>query len=321
MERIIGRFTGQKRGPLVLLIGAMHGNEPAGILAIREVFRLLERAQQTDAHFVFSGRVVGFIGNIKAFSAQKRFVYTDLNRIWGQRVVNDILLHDKTPRHAEEEELIHLVKAIDTEISEYQPTELFILDLHTTSAGGGIFSIPLETDPVSIRLAAELHAPVVMGLLKGLDGTFMHYANHPESVFKVVGRTIHTVAFEAGQHNDPESMNRSVSASIRLMRAVGCVDKKDVGSHHDAILQQYGKNLPKVTQITHVHHIQSGEQFVMRPGYINFQVIERGEHLADNEHGPIYAPQSGYILMPLYQPQGVDGFFIVTEVPPRDRLR
>ena len=314
MERIIGRFSGQKRGPLVFLIGAMHGNEPAGVAAIQAIFQLLEKNQTSNPNFVFAGRVVGFIGNMQAFEEKKRFIHTDLNRMWQQDAVHQILEHYQTPKHAEEAELIGLVKAMDAEISVYEPTELLILDLHTTSAVGGVFTIPLESDPVSIRYATELQAPVVMGLLKGLEGTFMHYAIHPESVFRAIGRKVHTVAFESGQHNDSASVHRSVSACIRLLQAANCMAEHDISSQYDVILTQYAQNLPKLTQITHVHHIAPEERFVMRPGYINFQQIEEGEHLADNQFGPVYAPKSGHILMPLYQPQGVDGYFIVAEV-------
>ena len=33
-KRIIGRYEGNEPGPLFLCIGAMHGNEPAGVQAI-----------------------------------------------------------------------------------------------------------------------------------------------------------------------------------------------------------------------------------------------------------------------------------------------
>jgi succinylglutamate desuccinylase len=63
--------------------------------------------------------------------------------------------------------------------------------------------------------------------------------------------------------------------------------------------------------LKYVHRIQAGDQFKMRPGYINFQRIQQQEHLADDITGPIYAPMNGLILMPLYQSKGSDGFFIV----------
>jgi hypothetical protein len=64
------------------------------------------------------------------------------------------------------------------------------------------------------------------------------------------------------------------------------------------------------------HAIGAGDQFVMEPGYTNFQVVERGQLLAHDRHGEIRARENGYMLMPLYQSQGTDGFFLVREVKP-----
>ena len=41
--------------------------------------------------------------------------------------------------------------------------------------------------------------------------------------------------------------------------------------------------------------------------------MHENEILADNTNGTVRAPVSGRLLMPLYQKQGDDGFFIVTE--------
>lgn len=54
----------------------------------------------------------------------------------------------------------------------------------------------------------------------------------------------------------------------------------------------------------------------MRPGYVNFQPIARGETLASDWRGPIRADESGLILMPLYQALGDDGFFVARVVRP-----
>jgi succinylglutamate desuccinylase len=315
MDRLIGSYEGQKKGPLVLVLGAVHGNEPAGVEAFQGVLDMLEKEHLHHPDFIFSGKILGFIGNIAAFQQNKRFIRQDLNRMFNYDWVEQVIAQSPSNFEDEDYELVALLQAIQQEIVAYQPHELIILDLHTTSADGGIFSIPLESDPESIRMATALHAPVVMGLLAGLDHTFMHYANHSNSVFRATNRAVHTVAFEAGQHNDPLSVNRCVSAIISLLRAVGCMMEKDVSNQHDEILRKYAKDLPKLTYITHVQHIAEGERFKMRPGYINFKFIYKGEYLADNEKGPILAPSDGHILMPLYQTQGVDGFFIVNTQP------
>jgi succinylglutamate desuccinylase len=49
----------------------------------------------------------------------------------------------------------------------------------------------------------------------------------------------------------------------------------------------------------------------MKKGYRNFQEIAQNEILATDKNGVIKAPYDCRILMPLYQKQGNDGFFLV----------
>jgi succinylglutamate desuccinylase len=310
-SRLIGKYCGEERGPLVIVLGAVHGNEPAGVAALQEVFNMLEREPISNPDFEFKGCLVGFVGNVQAFSTNQRFISKDLNRMWGADEVAKILALSIEQRSAEEVELVELLTAIRTEIASYQPNTLVLLDLHTTSAEGGIFSIPLEDDGDSIELAQKLFAPVVLGLLDGLDGTLMHFA--AANRFSIEGfpsKTV-SVALEAGQHEDPESVSRSISGIVSCLRSVGCVEPEHVDSHHETILKRDVSDLPSVTRIVYVHSLAAGHQFQMRAGYVNFQTIHQGEHLADDRNGPVYAPFSGHILMPLYQKKGADGFFIV----------
>jgi succinylglutamate desuccinylase len=50
------------------------------------------------------------------------------------------------------------------------------------------------------------------------------------------------------------------------------------------------------------------------PNYKNLQSIKKGEKLATDNKGDIKASEDCLILMPLYQAQGHDGFFLVKEV-------
>jgi succinylglutamate desuccinylase len=309
--RVIDRYEGQLGGPLVIVLTAMHGNEPAGVEAVQDVFRLLSIEPLHNPDFCFQGKLVGMIGNLRAFKARQRYLTRDLNRLWLPEQVEDALEHDPAELSDEWLELVELTTAIRHEIEVYRPQRLVIIDIHTTSADGGIFTIPLETDPDSLQLAQELYAPVVRGLLDGLQGTMMHFA--AGNYFAINGYPENTacVAFEAGQHNDPLSVSRAIAAIVNGLRGAGCVRPQDVDSRHDIILKNYAADLPALTRIVHVHHIDPDEMFRMEPGYVNFQPVKAGEVLAKNNRGLVTAPCDGYILMPLYQPQGTDGFFIV----------
>jgi succinylglutamate desuccinylase len=312
-ERLIGHVQ-HDSGPLVLAFGAVHGNEPAGVEALRTVFKMLESSRQSGSENRFSGNFYGIIGNMNAFSNKQRFIERDLNRQWMPAHVQRIRHTQETDLCPEDQEMRHLIDLIHHLVRQHDPETLILLDLHTTSADGGVFCIPTD-DMASLRLAKAIEAPVILGLLDGIEGTLLQYgaANH----FQISGYPKQTlgVAFESGQHEDPASIQRSAAAILQVLRACGCLnDDTSLGQQYIDILHAYSARLPRVTRLVTAHHIRPGDQFRMRPGYSNFQPVYQGEHLADDITGPILAAQDALILMPLYQPKGSDGFFLVEEI-------
>ncbi|MEM1217236.1 MAG: succinylglutamate desuccinylase/aspartoacylase family protein [Bacteroidota bacterium] len=308
LSRIIGRYDGPKRGPLLIALGSMHGNEPAGVLALQELFRMLEREPTHNPTFAYRGRLLALRGNLQAIAENRRFLTKDLNRQLTPENIQRVRSVPVDRLHAEDRELRELLDTIDTEVKDYQPEELIVLDLHTTTAHGGIFSIATR-HPRSVELARAMHAPVITGMLDGLCGTTLHHFtsdNYPCPT--------HAVTFEAGQHNAPEAVQHAVAAIVNLLRSIGSVRPEDVENRHDEVLINYSSGLPNVARLSYVHRIQPHDTFVMRPGFRNFQPIYAGEHLATDQNGPIRARMDGHLLMPLYQPQGEDGFFVIQEV-------
>ncbi len=305
MDRIIGTYTGNKKGPLLIVFGAMHGNEPAGVHAIKEVIESLYKEPNNNPAFEYYGKLIGVIGNLQAFEKKERYVLKDLNRCWIKNQIEEILKKDPSKLEGEEHEIKAIIELIRSEIADYQAEELIVLDLHTTTAKGGIFGIPTE-DPSSIQLASELHAPVIRGLLKGLKGTTLHYFNSEN-----LGIKTRAVTFESGQHQEALSVNRAVAAIINLMRSTGCVKKEDVENRHDEILIKHSSGLPRISELIYRHEILEEDEFIMKPGFKNFMPVQKGDHVADDNKGPILAPMDGLMLMPLYQKQGEDGYFLV----------
>lgn len=308
VNRIIGKYTGTKKGPLLIVTAGMHGNEPAGIQALELISKMLEVEPLTNPSFDFCGRFIGLRGNLQAIQAGERFIKTDLNREWTSENVNRIRNTPLELLQNEDLELYEILSVIEEELETYQPDKFVLLDLHTTTAYGGIFSIATD-DPESVRIGVELHAPVIKGMLKGIDGTTLHYFNNknfkPETV---------AVCFESGQHQEHLSVNRAIAAITNCMRTIGCVRAEDVENRHDALLIEYSRYLPKVADLIMCHSIKQGDEFQMMPNYKNFQKVQKGELLAHDRHGPIFAEAAGRLLMPLYQKQGNDGFFLIQAV-------
>ena len=305
IERIIGKHSGQEHGPLLVCLAGMHGNEPAGIQALELMFKMLEVEPITNPQFSFKGRFMGIRGNLKAIATQQRFIKKDLNRQWTPENIARIKQAPPEQLDSEDLEVKEILEVIEAEIADYQPKKFVLLDLHTTTAYGGIFTIATD-DPESVRIGVELHAPVIKGMLEGIQGTTLHYFNNdnfePETV---------AVCFESGQHNEHLSVNRAIAAITNCMRTIGCVRSDDVENRHDELLIEFSKDLPKVAQLITCHRISEGDGFQMVPNYQNFQPVTKGEVLARDNKGIIKAVQDGRILMPLYQSQGDDGFFLI----------
>ena len=308
MKRVIGKYEGEEKGPLLICFGAMHGNEPAGVKALETIFKMLEIEPLRNPTFKFKGRFVGMIGNLRAYKEGKRFIEKDLNRQWKnddmKRILNSRPDH-LSPEEAEIQETLFVIKK---EIQEYQPEEMVVLDLHTTSAFGGIFTI-VNDDPDSLEIGSQLHAPVIKGMIRGLTGTTLHFFHDDNFPIKTTA-----VTFESGQHQEPQAVNRAIAAIVNCLRSIGCVDGDDVENIHDQMLLDYSKNLPKVTELLYTYAIDEEEEFELFEGFRNFDPIEKGQVLGKNKYGDIVAKESGLMLMPLYQKQGEDGFFLVKEV-------
>lgn len=305
-DRIIVDYKGEEQGPLLVVFGAMHGNEPAGVRALELMGKMLEVEPITNPDFVFKGNLLGLIGNLQAYRLQQRFINKDLNRQWTPERING--LQGKTELDAEEQEMFEVLEIIHTRIKETNPKQLIILDLHTTSSKGGIFTICTD-DEASIRIALELHAPVIKGLLKGLKGTTLHYFTSENMNVPTIG-----VTFESGQHKDPLSINRAIAAITNCMRTLGCVDADHIENRHDSLLMEYSKDLPKMTELIMRKAIEEEDQFRMLPNYKNFQEVSKGEIIAYDINGDIAVEENARILMPLYQKQGEDGFFLIKEI-------
>ena len=315
-KHIIGEFEGDEKGPLIVCFAGMHGNEPAGVEALKIIFQLLEKEPVSNPNFYYKGKLLGLLGNTEAFKNGDRHITKDLNRLWDMEIVHRLQRLDAEDLQAEEREMKELMDILEDQIISYQPESIIMLDLHTTSASGGIFTIATD-HPESLRIAVELHAPVITGMLNGISGTTLHFftnENLRQLIPSLSPETLVTgVAFEAGQHYDRLSVNRCIASIINCMRSVGSVSPEDVENRHDSLLQEYSKDLPKIAELIKVHSIGSLDEFEMLPGYKNFQPVQQGEHLANDRHGPISAPEDGLILMPLYQQQGSDGFFLIKE--------
>lgn len=308
-ERIIGHYQGEEAGPFVIAIGGQHGNEPAGVRALEQVFELLAQEPDINPGFTFKGELLALRGNLPALAADQRFIDIDQNRLWLPERLD--WADDDHRLCSEDREVRELLRIIEIALEESEASEIAVLDLHTTTAEGGIFVIP-GSGTSSALLAAEMCVPVVKGLLDGLRGTGLHFF---QNGFSGDSRNVRALTFEAGSHYNPRSVDLAVAATLNLLRALGCVEAADVRTLHDELLREHGRPLPRMTRLAYVHHIVPEDRFEMLPGFENFQPISAGLPIAQDRKGTVVSPKDGYLLMPLYQAKGQEGFFVVEDAP------
>ncbi len=294
LQRVIARWNGVP-GPTLVTIGGIHGNEPAGVVAARSVHAAL-RANRPE----FAGRLVSLAGNVTALAAGERYLHHDLNRAWTSERIASVSAHTHRLDVEDGEQLELLAALEETIIGAKGP--VYVLDLHTTSAHSPPFSIAHPGGP-SRALASVLPVPVVVGFERYLKGLVAPFT-------ATLGAT--AVSLEAGQHQDPDAPALLEAAIWLTLVAVGSMPPEAVPEldRHHRRLAAAGRGLPQSLEVVHRHAIHPEDRFEMAPGFRSFDAVERGQLLAHDRRGPVVAGNDGWLLLPLYQPTGVDGFFL-----------
>ena len=300
LNRIIGRINGDLPGPTIIFVGGIHGNEPSGAIALKKVMADLEKQKPT-----IHGTILALAGNLKALKLGKRFIGQDLNRMWFQPVLDQLL---NTPIEAlkpEEEEVVEIYSAIKN-LLKGTPGPFYFFDLHTTSGETGPF-LTVNDSLLNRNFSIQFPAPIILGIEEYIVGPLLSYINELGYI---------AFGFEGGQHEDPKSVDRH-EAFIRLALAFsGVLDEKDI-PYQDSLKELSVPTASKqgIFEIIFRYEIPAGTQFKMLPGFKNFQAVQKHELLAMHDGKEVKVPRSGMLFMPLYQDQGEDGFFIIRRIP------
>ncbi len=286
-------IEGASDGPLLLCVGGLHGNEPAGVRALEEVAGRL--AGQSGK---MAGDFVAAVGNIAALEAGRRFLAYDLNRVWTRS-----RLAARRGRSAPEDRETARLARLLKQVQERRRGPVYVLDIHTTSSGGGAFTTTAGL-PANRRFAQVIPVPLVLGLGKHVEGTLITHLDQ-------FGWT--TAVFECGQHEEAAARARAAAAVWLAVRAAGLLREEDVpeAARGFLTLQADGRGLPPVMEMTHRHAVTESDAYQSRPGLRNFQPVRAGDIVGNDRRGDVAAPVDGRLLMPLYQEQGEDGFFVV----------
>jgi len=300
-ERLIGKVAGPAGGPTLLCVAGIHGNEPAGVHAARRVLASLERRRGA-----LEGSLVALAGNMAALEVGQRFVDRDLNRAWTRDRLEQLRGDGLAGASVEDVEQVELLEEIENVLRDARGP-VYALDLHTTSGPGGIFSV--FTDSLPHRaFAANVPIPMIFGLEELVDGTLLNLLSENG----VVALTV-----ETGQHDEPEAIDRAEAALWIAIVSAGLLPERLVPEAAEARerLRRDAGHLPRALEMRYKRDVVDGDGFKMKPGCLNFQSVRAGDIVADDNRGEVTVSEHGRLLMPLYQEQGEDGFFLVREFP------
>lgn len=291
-SRVIAHVRGTEPGPTLILVGGVHGNEPAGIIAALSVLATLPVT-------AVRGEVIALVGNARAVAAGKRYIDRDLNRLW----TPERLAAGEQTGEVELAELAELAEAIDR-VRERAVETVYVVDMHTTSAQGTPFAVVGPTQ-AHRAFAAKFPLPGIRGLEETLAGTLTRHLG---------GLGCVTLAVEGGQSATTLAAANLDAVVTLALEAAGVVEAAPGAVAARTHLERVRADLPHAIEVVSRHHIEPFSEFVMEPGFANIQRTAAGTLLAKERGGEVRAPFDGILLLPLYQPQGDDGFFYGREV-------
>lgn len=298
VNRILGHIKGFKSGPTVVFFGGIHGNETAGVLALKDALDGINVAH-------VKGSIYGLAGNCKALKLQQRYVDEDLNRLWTKERIAEI--KSKTILNTEEEELLIVLNILNGILKNNQPPFYFI-DLHTTSSKTLPF-ITINDALINRKFSRLFPVPAVLGIEEYLHGPLLSYINEMGYV---------SLGFESGQHNDLRSITNNIAFIYLTLVYSGVLEENGVAqfSSYYQQLQVQAAKMVDVFEVIYVHTITPNHTFKMHEGFKSFQPIKKGTPLATGNNLEVKANHTGVMFMPLYQKRGAEGFFIIKPIHP-----
>ncbi len=299
ISRIIGHIKGSRPGPTIVFTAGIHGNEPSGIFALNKVLNELQ-----SNHFNLAGNIYGISGNMYALEKGLRYDKMDLNRLWTNKRMKEVVEGRSSPQNQDIIEQLEIYEVLQN-ILHTEEGPFYFMDLHTTSSK----SIPFLTVNDSLLnrwFTSQYPLPIILGIEEYLDGPVLSYINELGYV---------SFGYEAGQHDDLSSYENQVAFIYTSLVLAGCLSKNEIDyRHYHNVLAKTSVGSNGVYEILYKYDIQKDEQFKMKPGFVNFQAIHKKQLLATSNKGDVLSKYNDRIFMPLYQAQGDDGFYIIRSV-------
>ncbi|MFT5200255.1 MAG: hypothetical protein ACI87O_002930 [Planctomycetota bacterium] len=299
IDQVDGEMDAPSQCPILICVGGLHGNEPGGVHALERVTRKLRAGKDSVK---LGGTLLALRGNRVALAHKKRFLSSDLNRAWDVESVARVRTQDPCLDSPTDAEVRDLLSHIDNALAGGRT--VFLLDLHSTSGGGPPFSVVLGGKP-SEKLASRIGMPCVHGLSEAIQGTLTSwFAAHNGP----------SIVVEGGESRTEKTTRHLEAAVWSSLAVTGLLpDDHEMVKRARQVLADATDDKPKHVRICHREAIKAMHFRMASPNdrrFKSFDFVRMNDHLADNKNGPVLATKDGYLVMPLYQNKGSEGFFL-----------
>lgn len=252
--------------PVVTIIGSLHGNERVGA----EVIELLKKefGDQSNLNFL--------VGNPAAYEEDKRFLDTDLNRLFGKAF--DEL---KTKEVLNREEVRALELGAILEKSDY------LIDIHCTLKPSLPF-VFCENNEGHLELATIFETKYIVS--PALDF-------HPEDLVSSADNFVDRhggrgFTYETGWYKEPESAKQILRKVKKFLAYVGAVEED----------QNQNLTVQKISEPWHFLINQSiiaeSDQFSFVEDFDNFKLIPKGTKIAVDAGKNVFTDNESHIIFP-----------------------
>jgi succinylglutamate desuccinylase len=250
-EKVI-TLQGKEKGPTSMILAGVHGNEICGVEAFKNMLPNLK---------IDKGRVYFAYGNPRAIKAKKRFMETDLNRMFKKNT--SLSANDKKSYEYARAKIL----------KKYLNQASALLDIHSSrNAKSKVFTI-CEANSFGITKYLPVGL-VVSGFDKVQPGGTDYYMNR-------IGKM--GICIECGQTNDPQSVIRAQNAIIGFLKARGHI----------------ANNLkPKKQSYMNIYHMYMTKTsvFTLKKSFKDFEKVSKGQIIGTDGNITVRSKKDSVIL-------------------------
>jgi len=238
-------------GPRVLILGSVHGNEPCGANVLPDIFALP----------LLRGTLTCVLGNPAAFRANKRFLDTDLNRMFDER--NCPTSQEQNSREYQRAQ----------ELKNYIDHTDIVLDLHASTSKTSEPFLICESNGYALATKMGI-AKIVSGFDVIQPGGTDWYANKTGKV---------GLCLESGFLGDPFSTVRAFEGARALLSLLGMIEYEPIA-------------IPDPMIYSLVWQYTSQRSFIPQNPFADFAFVEDKDVIGRDGDVTITAPADGFLL-------------------------